>query len=840
MERHDDRSRGNSNGVTSEHGDGADHRSSGSNEPDHGGETTRRTEPDGGSATRHDGSEPIHSGAADADLEHVLDVVSRCADGDLTVRMNEDADDETVAAIATEFNQLVETFAETISDVDEFGDQVVGATEHVDSRVSDVKATSKDVSSSVSRISSGASDQHERIDTATKELQNLSAATEEVASSAEEAAATAQNVADRGQDGREAATSALEELDTIEERTEHALETVERLDDRISEVESIVGLIRDIADETNLLALNASIQAAQAGEEGAGFGVVATEVKNLAEEAHEATEDIEASIGEIRAEADETVSEIEATHERVNNGVETAETALEAFTDLVDDIEETTVGVKEISDATDDQAASVEEIVSMVEGIADISDETATKAEAVTVAAQEQTTSLTEVSASVSSLEERATMLDSILDTYEVSTTRAGSDGDTTVLEFWHAMGGDKGLLIDDLIDEFEDQADGIRIEARSKGSYRGTFDSTLAAIDRGSPPTIAQLYEIGTKRALDSNGFVPLERVLPNRALDVTDLLDPVLEYYQHDGQLYSMPFNSSTPVLYYNKDAFDRAGLRSNAPPRTFSAVRDASEQLVDAGITDVGITFANYSWFIEQWFAQQNQPLVDANNGRNGTPTEASLDSEAGRTIYEWITGLENDGLYHNPGIEARSKAKDAFHDGTAGMLIGSTSSLTSVVGNADFEVGTGYFPVPNDRHGVVVGGGSLWITADSTTEEQRAAAEFLAWLAQPEQQARWHKETGYFPIHDGAIDELRADGWFRDNPGHETAIEQLLDSESSPATNGARMGPFNTVRTLVAEAYVDTIPEFGVEDGLGRLNDQVELQLRRYRDETLTGR
>ncbi|ELY97609.1 MCP domain-containing signal transducer [Natrialba chahannaoensis JCM 10990] len=774
---------------------------------------------------------------ADAELERVQTAMNRCADGDLTVRLDENAADDRIAAIAAEFNRLVRTFSETIDDVDEFGEQVTGASDHVGSRVDDVKDTSKTVSTAVSHISDSATEQHARIDTATGELQTLSATTEEIASSAAEAAATAQNVAERGQDGRNAATGALEELDDINNRTGRARESVERLDERIAEVEGIVELIRDIADETNLLALNASIQAAKAGEEGNGFAVVANEIKSLAEEAHDATAEIETSIDEIRDETNDTVAEIEEMHERVTTGLETAESALEAFTDLVDDIEETTVAVEEISEATDEQASSVEAIVSMADDIADISDDTSTKTDDVTVAAREQTTSLTEVAASVSALKERATAIESLLDTYDTSTVRVETDA--TVLEFWHAMGGDKGVLLDELIAEFEAQTDGIRIESRSKGSYRGTFDATLSAVERGSPPAIAQLYEIGTKRALDSDAFVPVERVLSGHDLSLDELLDPVLEYYRTDGQLYSMPFNASTPVLYFNEAAFDGAGLQRTSPPRTFDEVRDAAEQLVDAGVVDAGITFANYSWFIEQWFAEQNQPLVDENNGRDGTPTEAYLDGDAGRTVYDWLTGLDRDGLYHDPGIEARGKARERFHAGDAAMLIDSTSSLTSVVGDADFDVGTGYFPVPAERHGVVVGGGSLWITAAASREERRAAAEFLAWLAQPKQQARWHKETGYFPIHEEAVERLDREGWFREKPGYETAIEQLLASENTPATNGARMGPFNTVRTLIAEASDNVIPEFGVDDGLERLNDQVELQLRRYRDEDLSG-
>ena len=118
-----------------------------------------------------------------------------------------------------------------------------------------------------------------------------------------------------------------------------------------------------------------------------------------------------------------------------------------------------------------------------------------------------------------------------------------------------------------------------------------------------------------------------------------------------------------------------------------------------------------------------------------------------------------------------------------------------------------------------------------TLEQRQRAQGPAGQFLAWLTQPEQQARWHRETGYLPVHEGGIDKLEADGWFQQNPGHKVAITQLLSSKDSPATNGARIGPFSTVRTLVAEAYPDMV-DGDVEEELARLNDRVERQLESY--------
>ena len=783
-------------------------------------------------------SEAAHpSGTSDGDVpaEAFREVAERLADGDLGARFPAAETDGEAAALAATLNEFVEGVAETVSDADGFGDEVAGATEHVRSNVDRAKDQSEEVYAAVDEIESAATRQRDDIAAATSELQTVSAATEEVAASADEVAETAAGVAERTDEGTDAATAAIEELRVVDERTAEALDRVETLESEVAAIEDVTDLIQDIADETNILALNASIEAARAGEAGAGFEVVAEEVKSLAEEARDATSEIESSIRSVRAETDATVDEMAEMRERADEGITTAEEALEAFTDLAADVEETTSGVEEIRDATDDQATSIEAVVDAVESVGDLAEETAADAGDATAVAHAQKTSLAEVAAGASTLADRTGTLDDALDAYDADGAAAD---DAVVLDFWHAFGGRKARLLDEFAAEFAAETDGVAVRPASKGSYRGVFEATLAAADRGDPPAIAHLYEIGTQRALDSGAFTPVERLLdPDTAVagfSPDDLLDPVANYYRTDGVLHSMPFNASTPVLYYDRAAFERAGLDPDDPPETFDEVRRCAERLVERGATETGITFATYSWFVEQWFAEAGEPLVDADNGRGGTPTESRFDGPVGERVYRWIADMAADGLYHDPGIEARGQAREAFHDGRAGMLIGSTSAMVDVREGASFPVGVGYFPVADERHGVVVGGGSLWVADGASPREQRAAAAFLGWLAAPERQARWHRETGYFPVHEGAVDRLDRGGWFDENPGYRTAINQLLDAEDAVATTGARIGPFDTVRTLVAEASVDA-REHGVESAVERLADSTALQLERYAEE-----
>ena len=765
-------------------------------------------------------------------VERATAAAEAALDGDLTARVDVSGEDA-AADLAAACNELLAEWSRSIERVREFSDQVEGATEQVASTTETVRERSRSVNESIREISDDADRQHEHIAAVTCEAEDLSATVEEVASSADEVAAAAEGSAERANAGNEAATEALSDLETIERRTTATVDSVESLVDAIDDIESIVGTIDDIADRTSMLALNASIEAARAGEAGEGFAVVADEVKSLAEQTQAALEEIDGAITAVRDEADAAAADMRETRAQVEDGRETIHGALTALEDIAEDVDSVSGRVTEISRATESQAESTQEVAAMAEEVGEISEATAETAEDVAAAAREQTSVLTEVQTATTTLSERTETLSASLERFETASATGAESG--TTVEMWHAMGGEKGMLLEELAGEFEAAYDGdVSVRLTAKGSYRGTLDATLNAVENGRPPTVAQLFEIGTKRAMDSGGFVPVEDVLP-ADFAVGDLLDPVRSYYTTDGQLYSLPFNASTPVLCYDRTAFERAGLNPADPPSTFTAVREAAEQVVERGVAPHGITFANYSWFVEQWFAEAGQPLVDRRNGRDGDATEAFFDSRAGREIFEWWTDLDADGLYHNPGVEARGAAKSAFFDGEAAMLIGSSSSLAGIrsgAAEAGFELGTAPIPVADEREGVVVGGASLWVPESVPREEREAAGDFLAWLARPEQQARWHRETGYFPIRHDAIDALRAEDWFAENPHFETAIDQLLASSDTPATNGARIGPFDTVRTLVAESYLEA-REHGVERALSDLDDQVERLLAQYR-------
>ncbi|MDS0295080.1 extracellular solute-binding protein [Halogeometricum luteum] len=767
-------------------------------------------------------------------VEGFVAAVDRCADGDLSVRVDVPEDPE-MAPLAESLNRLFAEWHEAMAGVDVFTEQVAASTERVAGSVADGREASRTVAESVDDIARGATEQSESIGAVADEMRDLSATVEEVASSADEIAAATDDAAARGRRTRDAAEEAIDGLDAIDEQTRRTVSQVESLNGLIDEITGVVTRISDIADQTNILALNASIEAARADEAGAGFAVVAEEVKTLAEETAEATEDIEAAIDEIRAQSAETVEGIGEARERVAAESGTIEEALGSLDRIVEDVTETNASVREISDATDSQAATAQEVVGQTDEVGAISEETAAGATTVASSARRQTTSLSEAMTSVNALAEQADVLRATLDGYDLdgatATTAATS---RTAVDFWHGMSGSKAILLEEFAAEFNESNPDVRVEMSPKGSYRGAFEATMAAARSGSPPTVAQVFEVGTQRALDSGVFTPVESVLPSEA-STDDLVPAIANYYRDDGTLWSMPFNSSNPVLYYNAEAFERAGLDPENPPETFDELTAAAERVVERGVADYGATWANYGWFLEQWFAAAGRTLVDAENGRSGRATTSNLTSDTGERVLRWWADLARSGLLFDAGIEARGKAREAFLDGDAAMLVDSSSTTLSVVEGAEergFTAAVGKFPAPGEREGVVVGGASLWVAEDAPAREQEAAGRFLAWLTEPEQQRRWHQRTGYFPVHADAERMLRREGWFDEHPAFAVAFEQLNETRDSPATRGARIGPFSTVRSIVSEGVSELVAGREVERTLREMDEQVTYRLSEY--------
>ncbi|WP_436923652.1 methyl-accepting chemotaxis protein [Halosimplex amylolyticum] len=360
------------------------------------------------------------------------DVLAAVADGDLTRRADPESDNGSMQSVGRSINEALDALEETIARMKSFAGDVSAASDQVGDNAERVDRASEQVTDSISEIFDGTTEQSNRLENAAGEMENLSATAQQVASSAQEVATTSQQAAEVGEDGREAAQRAIAEMGAIEGETEETVTAITDLDDELDEIGQIVSVITEIVEQTNMLALNASIEAAHADGDGAGFAVVADEIKGLAEETKEAAGDIEDRIDGIQSQANETVDRMESTSERVTDGVSTVEEAVDALETIVEYTEEVDTGIQEIDDATEEQARTAQEVMGTIDDLTAISQQTATEADTVAGAADDQSRSIDEVATSARDLRERAEELETALSRFETRTGVEGAESATT------------------------------------------------------------------------------------------------------------------------------------------------------------------------------------------------------------------------------------------------------------------------------------------------------------------------------------------------------------------------------------------------------------------------
>jgi sn-glycerol 3-phosphate transport system substrate-binding protein len=414
------------------------------------------------------------------------------------------------------------------------------------------------------------------------------------------------------------------------------------------------------------------------------------------------------------------------------------------------------------------------------------------------------------------------------------STVDPISDDELTI---WHAMGGGNGEVLQTLADRFE-QETGTTVNLVFQDSYEGVLTKTLGALDSGSVPDLFQIDSLFAQQVLGTGQTEPVENFLSD-SFSTDDLLPNVTSFFTVDGTLQSMPFNNSNAIMYYNRTAFEEAGLDPDSPPTSLDEVRSYSETLVEEGVADAGITWPNHVWFVEHWYSVDDQLLVDSKNGHGGTPSTLLTENETARKLYTWWKGMADDGLFINPGIEAWGEATSAFLTGKAAMLLTSTAFVTGARNGAEengFEVDNAFYPtVDGDRTGPVIGGASWFAPSGLPDDHRDKIGTFLEFMASPESQITWHKGTGYYPIHQNAVGTLESDGWFEENPMYRTAFDQLQESEEVPETKRMLVGPARQIQTTIQDTSVELFDgQVDVEEGLSKMKSTAEDEFERYRE------
>ncbi|MGH8982618.1 MAG: ABC transporter substrate-binding protein [Acidimicrobiia bacterium] len=375
---------------------------------------------------------------------------------------------------------------------------------------------------------------------------------------------------------------------------------------------------------------------------------------------------------------------------------------------------------------------------------------------------------------------------------------------------FWHSMRRALEETLVALTDEFNSSQDDVRVSLVNQIEYDDTLEKFRAGLSTGQLPDIVQFSENALQQSIDSQAILPAQACIDADDYDTSDFLPRVIEYYTVEGTQWAMPFNVSNPVLYYDKAAFQQAGLDPEQPPATLEEVREYSEQIKANLGYPYGFALKIDAWFFEQLLAKDDLLYVDNGNGRNGRAAGVQFDNKTGQDAFSWMADMVADGLAVTNPRTGQGEINNylAIGNREAAMTIDTTAALgtiAQILGSGDYaHVELGVAPLPGStKGGVTVGGGALYIVNQSSPAKQAAAWEYAKFLNEPEQVAEWAAGTGYIPTRESAVELPAVQQRWAEIPGFQVAYDQLLEGKNNLKTAGPVIGAFQAVRAVIEE-------------------------------------
>ncbi|WP_417251214.1 sn-glycerol-3-phosphate ABC transporter substrate-binding protein UgpB [Castellaniella sp.] len=425
----------------------------------------------------------------------------------------------------------------------------------------------------------------------------------------------------------------------------------------------------------------------------------------------------------------------------------------------------------------------------------------------------------------------RLTMLAALL-------ASAGVANAATDITFWHSMEGPLGERVDAIAKDFNASQSDYVVHAVYKGAYGESMNAGIAAFRAGNAPDILQVFEVGTATMMYAKGAVQPVQALSEKVgdpIDPSGFLGAVAGYYSSpEGKLVSMPFNSSTPVLYYNKDAFKKAGLDPDKPPKTWPELADAAKKLRAAGM-ECGYSTAWPSWvLLENFAAWHNVPYASLDNGFGGLGARLQLDSPLFKKHLTFLSNMAKAGEFTYGG---RGDAGNAlFTSGKCGMYTGSSGMRASILKNGQFAFGTTTLPYYPDVKGApqnsIIGGASLWVFSGKSDATYKGVVKFFKFLSSPAQAAAWHQNTGYVPVTKAGYEETKKSGFYEKNPGTEVAVQQL-NADTTANSRGIRLGYLPQIRDIEDSTMEQIFAgKVSPEDGLKKMTTEGDALLERF--------
>jgi sn-glycerol 3-phosphate transport system substrate-binding protein len=380
-----------------------------------------------------------------------------------------------------------------------------------------------------------------------------------------------------------------------------------------------------------------------------------------------------------------------------------------------------------------------------------------------------------------------------------------------TELQFWFGVSGASAEVIQSLAREFNESQAEYRVVPVFKGTYPETLQAGIAAFKAGHPPHIIQVFDVGTGVMMnDEHAFVPVADVLKlaGGTFDKNQYLPAIIAYYSRpDGTMLSFPFNSSSPILFYNKDAYRRTGLDVDNPPKIWSDVWSAARRIVRSGAATCGYTSPWLTWIhVENFAAWNNLPYATHENGMAGSDIELKFNAPIFVKHFQELADLAAEGVFRYGG--RTSEAKQLFLSGECAMFTDSSAAFGDVL-KSGIDYGTGPLPYEPGAEGApqntIPGGASLWVFAGHPEADYRGVAAFFQFLSKTDIQSRLHQVSGYLPVTMAAYDATKASGFYDANPGREQPILQMIGRPPTENSRGIRAINLPELREIQDEEF-----------------------------------
>ncbi len=378
-----------------------------------------------------------------------------------------------------------------------------------------------------------------------------------------------------------------------------------------------------------------------------------------------------------------------------------------------------------------------------------------------------------------------------------------------TEIQFWHAFTGRLGELVAAQVEDFNASQDAYTVTATHKGNYSETLNAGIAAFRAGEQPHVLMVFEVGTATMMAAGGAVrPVYQVMEDSgtAFDPDAYIGAVKGYYTTtDGQMLSLPFNSSTPVLWVNRDRLEGAGIDPDVDLTTWNQVEEVLDQLAEAG-EECPLVTAWQSWIhLENLSAYHDVPFASQENGFAGTDTELMLNGEVQVAHISKMGEWADEGKFIYTG--RRNEGGANFRSGECALFTESSAGYAGIKAEAEFDFDVRPLPywegAGNAPQNTIIGGASLWVMEGHEAEDYAGVGEFLSYLSSTPVQAQWHQDTGYLPITAAAGEATREAGFYDENPGTDVAVTQMTRNEPTANSKGIRLGSFDQIRGIIDE-------------------------------------